>query len=265
MRWWRDHSKNTRREHELDCEIAFHLEELIEVHRAKGLEPEEAKRQAILEFGGHEQIKQRLRETHSCALFETLRFYLRTATRFIRRSPAFSILVILILGVGIGANSAVFSAMDAVIFEPLPYPHDSELLRLYQHDLSHHDANTFVAPVRLEDWNRMNSTFQNISGYYIDNMTETSSSLPERVAVAFVAPRFLSVMGVAPLIGRDFSQQETHYGGPTAVLISYRFWQSFYDGNPAAVSKKLHVGGFSFSIIGVMPKSFSFPASGVDL
>lgn len=265
MGWWGNLFRRMGQDRELEREIAFHIEELTQSHVAAGMPPEEARRQALLEFGGHEQVKQELREVYLWAPLEAMRFHLRAAMRFLRRSPSFSLIVIVILGIGIGANSAVFSAMDAVVLQPLPYPRSEELLMLHQHDRSHHDANTFVAPVRLEDWNRMSSTFQGISGYYMDDMSETTTPMPQRVEAAFVAPRFLPVMGVAPILGRNFTQREEHFGGPEAALISYRFWQTFYHGDPAAVGRKLHVGGFSFSIIGVMPESFVFPVSNVDL
>src|SRR5208337_5414689 len=127
------------------------------------------------------------------------------------------------------------------------------------------DANHFVAPVRLEDWNRMNSTFEAISGYYLDDLSETSGSLPERVTEALVAPRFLQVMEVSPALGREFTPLEEHWGGPDAVLISDGFWQRRFHGDPSALGKKLKVGTFSYSIVGIMPASFRFPNRDVDL
>ena len=171
----------------------------------------------------------------------------------------------LTLALGIGANSAVFSAIDAVVFRPLPYPESDQLLVLSQRDIQGRDANPFVAPVRLEDWNRMSSTFQAISGYYLDDLSETSGSLPEKVTEALVAPRFLQVMGVSPSLGREFTPQEEHWGGPDAVLISYGFWQRRFHGDPGAVGKSLHIGNYYLPIIGVMPASFQFPNREVDL
>ena len=253
------------RDQEFDREIAFHIDQLTQAGIAQGLSPDEARRRAILEFGGREQIKQQVREVHLSALRESVAFNLRAALRFLRRSPSFSAAVILVLALAIGANSAVFSAIDAVVLRPLPFPNGDRLVALYQHDVKNRDANTFVAPVRLEDWNRMNSTFTAISGYSMDDMSETSGSLPERVSVAFVAPRFLQVLEVTPVLGRDFTPQEEHFGGPNAVLISYAFWQRHFHGDPSAIGQKLHAGAFSFSIVGVMPRSFAFPDRDVAL
>ncbi len=238
----------------MEREIDFHIAELVQSYIALGLTPEEAQRRAIVEFGGREQVKQTIREAHVSALAESIAFNVRAAWRFLRKSPAFSIAIVGTLALAIGANSAVFSAIDAVVLRPLPYP-----------DAKGRDANHFVAPVRLEDWNRMNTSFQAISGYYLDDLSETSGALPERITEALVAPRFLQVMGVSPELGRPFSPAEEHWGGPDAVLISNRFWQRRFNGDPSALGQKLKVGTFSYSIVGIMPASFQFPNREVDL
>jgi predicted permease len=255
----------SRRNEEFDRELAFHIEALVRENIAKGMTPLEARRQAIIVFGGREQTNQAVRDVHSWRLLESVSFNLKAAFRFIRRAPSFSAAVILILAVGIGANSAVFSAIDAVVLRPLPFPHGDRLIAIYQHDSKDRDSNRFVAAVRLEDWNRVNSSFQAISGYYLDDLSETSGPLPEKVTEAMVAPRFLQVMGVAPLLGRDFAPDEERFGGPDAALISYALWQRRFHGDPAALNKKLRVGDFSYSIIGIMPASFRFPNADVDL
>jgi putative ABC transport system permease protein len=257
--------RKRRPESEYDREIAYHIDELTQAGIAEGLTRTEARRRALIEFGGREQVKQEIRETHTSAFAAGIAFNLRAAMRFLRRSPSFAAAVILTLGLGIGANSAVFSAIDAVILRPLPYPAGDQLVALWQQDTTHRNGNTFVAPTRLEDWNRMNSTFTAISGYYLDDLSETSGALPEKVTEALVAPRFLDVLQVSPMVGRNFVAQEEHFGGPDAVLISYRFWQRRFHGDPDAVGKKLHVGTFSYSIVGIMPQSFAFPSGDVDM
>ena len=249
----------------MDREIAFHIEELVRNYVDQGMPPEEARRRALIEFGGREQTKQQMREVHSTPFRESLVFNFKAALRFLRKAPSFSAAVILTLALGIGANSAVFSAIDAIVLRPLPYPRGDQLAALDQHNSKGRDANRFVAPVRLEDWNRMTSTFQAISGYYFDDLSETSGSLPERVTECLVAPRFLEVMGVSPSLGRDFASNEEHWGGPSAVLISYKYWQRRFHGDPSVLGQKVHVGGYSSSIIGVMPASFRFPNDDVDM
>ncbi len=256
---------SARRPQDFDREFAFHIDQLTQAGIAQGLSPEEARRRALVEFGGREQVRQQLREVHTSQFLETLRFNFRAAVRFLRHSPSFSLAVILTLALGIGANSAVFSAIDAVVLRPLPYPNGDQLVEINQHDTRNRDANRFVAPVRLEDWNRINSTFSAISGYYTDDLSEISGPLPEKLTMALVAPRFLDVLEVAPALGRNFNRDEFHFGGPHAVIISYQLWQRRFAGDPAILTKKLRFGEYSYSIIGVMPASFAFPNADIDL
>jgi putative ABC transport system permease protein len=262
---WKNLFRARRRDHDLDREIAFHIDELTQANITKGMPDEEARRQAMIAFGGREQTRQTTREVHSSPILEAVSFNLKAAVRFMRRAPSFSAVVILILAIGIGSNSAVFSAIDAVVLRPLPFPNGDQLVAIYQRDAKDRDANHFVAPVRLEDWNRMTSTFQAISGYYTDDLSETSGPLPEKVTEAMVAPRFLHVLGLSPILGRDFTPEEERFGGPDAVLISYEFWQRRFHGDPDALEKKLRVGTFSYSIVGIMPASFHYPDLGIDL
>ncbi len=265
MSWWKSLFRKDALDAQLDSELRFHIEKLTNDNIAAGMKPEEARRQAALEFGGREQIKEELRDVHRVSVIETMIANLKSAFRFIRKSPSFSLAVILTLALGIGANSAVFSAIDAILLRPLPFPNGDQLMRLGQYNPRAKSPQTFVAPVRLEDWNRMNAAFQRMSGYYRDDGSETSGVLPEKVAEAFVAPRFLQVLRVSPALGRDFSADEEHFGGPNAVLISDGFWRRRFHGDANAIGEKLRINGFSYSIVGIMPASFLFPDRDADL
>ena len=254
-----------KRDKALDREIWFHIAEQIEANLARGMSPDEARRQALVDFGGREQVKQSMREVHVAAWLEALKFNLRSAVRFMRRSPSFSLAVVLTLALGIGANSAVFSAIDAVVWRPLPFPGGDQLLKLSQHDSQNRDANPFVAPVRLEEWNRMASAFQGISGYYLDDLSELSGPLPEKVTEALVAPRFFEVLEVSPMLGRNFTSQEEHWGGPDAVILSHSYWQRKFQGDPAIVGRKVLIGKTYYPVVGVMPEWFQFPNRNVDI
>jgi putative ABC transport system permease protein len=125
-------------------------------------------------------------------------------------------------------------------------------------------SNPFVAPVRLQDWNRLNSTFQAITGYYTDDANETSGTIPEKETVAYVATRFLQVWGISPAIGRDFLPEEQKFGGPRAVLISEHFWRRHFGATPNMTGKVVHLGKVPHRVAGVMPASFLFPVRDVD-
>ncbi|HEY2822462.1 MAG TPA: ABC transporter permease [Candidatus Acidoferrum sp.] len=266
MSWWNFFlGKREQREPKLDSEILFHIDALTEENVAAGMNPAEARRQAQLEFGGREQIKEELRDVYRVRILDAAAINLKAAFRFLRKSPSFSIAVILTLALGIGANSAVFSAIDAILLKPLPFPEGDQLVKIGQTHRNTKTPQTFVAPVRLEDWNRMNTTFQAMTGYYTEQESETTGELPEKVTRALVAPRFLQVWGIEPALGRDFTSEEEHVGGPDVVIISDRYWRNRFAADPQILSRKVRMGTESDSIVGVMPASFHFPERDVDL
>lgn len=188
---------------------------------------------------------------------------LRYAVRAIVRTPVFSLTVVLTLALGIGANSAVFSAIDAILLRPLSFPDGHRLMRLAQRLETGSDVS--IAPPRLLDWDRLNSSFQAITGYYMEDVSETSGDLPEKVRRASVTPGFLEVWGINPALGRDFTPAEHNFGGPAAVLISDRYWQRRFAADPNVLQKSVRVGQLSFPVVGVMPASFRFSDRDVDL
>lgn len=265
MSWWNFWQSRRVAEAEFDTEIRFHLEKLIEEKVAAGMPVERARREALLEFGGREQVKEDLRDVQRLPVAESLIANFKSALRFIRKWPSFSGAVVLTLALGIGANTAVFSAINAVLLRPLPFPNADELMVLQQFERDSKVPGSFVAPTRLEDWNRLNTTFQAITGYYTEDASETSGALPEKVTEALVAPRFLQMWGVAPVLGRDFTTAEEHFGGPNAALISDRFWRGRFHADPNVVGKRLRLENWSYTIVGVMPASFLFPDHDVDV
>jgi putative ABC transport system permease protein len=278
MRFWR---RTTRKPAtaEFDRELQFHLDELIGDKIAQGMPPEQARREAILEFGGREQLKEELRDVHRLPVIDAVMTHLRSSFRTLRAKPAFAFTVIGTLALGIGANTAVFSAIDAVLLRPLPYPNSNRLVVLHELRPKQKDPETPVAPVRLEDWNRLNHTFQAISGYYTEDTTDVTGGfyteksadptghLPVKITRAFVAPRFLQVLGVAPILGHDFTRADEHFQGyaPQSVIISDQYWRQHFDANPRVIGKPLVPGKSSATIIGVMPRGFAFPSEDVQL
>ena len=259
MPLWKFPSRKRTFDPQYDSELRFHIDKITEENIAAGMTLEEARRRAVLEFGGAEQVKEELRDVQRIPILETTLKNFQWAFRFIRKSPSFSIVVILTLALGIGANSAVFSAIDTILLRPLPYPEGDRLMELQQMNQKVQKPQTRLAPPRLEDWNRLNSTFEAITGYYTEDDSETSGSLPEKIKVAYVAPRFFQVFGVAPALGSDFDSAEWHFGGPDAILISDRLWRRRFAADPNVLTKQLRFHDTSWSIVGVMPASFAFP------
>lgn len=189
----------------------------------------------------------------------------RYALRQLRKAPGFTAVAVATLALGIGANTAVFSAIDAILLKSLAFPHGDELMLVRQYTPKEQGSQPFVAPMRLEDWNRMSTTFQALTGYDKEDVSETSGELPEKMTRAGVAPRFLQVWGVAPMLGRDFAPEEEHSGGPAVVLISERLWRDHFRSDPNVIGKKLRFGNHSQTVVGVMPASFLFPEKDVDI
>jgi putative ABC transport system permease protein len=264
MTWWKSLSRKPD-DAQLDPELRFHIEGLVEEKIAAGLGPEQARRQALIEFGGKEQWKEELRDVHRVAVVESTVSNLKYAFRGMRKSPSFAGAIIVTLALGIGANSAIFSALDAILLRPLPFPDGDQLMSVIQYNPKAKNPETAIAPVRIEDWNRMNSTFQAITAYYTEDISESSGALPEKITRAWVAPRFFQVWGIAPALGREFLSEDFRFPGPVGIIISDRFWRRRFGADPSAIGKKVRIDSYSYSIVGIMPASFLFPQRDVDL
>ncbi|MPZ21293.1 MAG: FtsX-like permease family protein [Luteitalea sp.] len=220
-------------------------------------------RRARRQFGNPTVQAERTRDVDVAGWVDGLRRNGRDAVRALARTPGFTATVVLTLALGIGANSAVFSALDAVLLRPLPFPDGDRLVQLRQ--TQGRTSVTNIAPVRLKEWNQLNSTFEAITGYYMEDVSETSGDLPESVRRAWVTPRFLEVWGVAPARGRGVIAAEHTEGGPRAVLIRDRYWRVRLGADPHVLDKTVRIGSDVFPIVGVMPASVLFPDRDVDL
>src|ERR1700691_2126844 len=156
----------------------------------------------------------------------------RIALRSLVRRPGFSMTAVLMLVLGIGTTTALFSLVDTILLKPLPYPHPARLVTLMEASPSKNKSASLIAPGRLEDWNRMNQTFEFVTGSYNENVTDTSGAEPERLGARPVAPRFFETFGAAPRSGRAFTRDEEAYGGPQAAVISYGLWTRRYGQDP---------------------------------
>jgi putative ABC transport system permease protein len=250
-----------RHDRDVEREIAFHLDERADELRAQGMADSEARRHARLRFGNPVVQRERTRDVDIALGIDALLRHLRYAVRALLRAPGFTLTVVVTLALGIGANSAVFSAMDAVLLRPLPFPDSDQLMRLRQAQ----ENESSIAPPRLEDWNRLSAAFEVISGYYVEEVSDTTGDLPQRLRRAVVAPRFLEVLGVKPALGRSFNAEEYRFGGPASVLISDRYWKTRLVSSPRAIGTVIHIEGRSYPIVGVLPADFTFPDREVDL
>jgi predicted permease len=178
------------------------------------------------------------------------------AARSLARRPGFALAAIFILAAGIAATTSVFSVVDATVLEPLAYPQPDRLVSVLEANSAKSEAAGLIAPERLEDWNRLNRTFTSLSGWYSENVTETSGDAPERLAGLRVTPRFFTVYGVPAVVGRTFTSDEEASGGPAAVVISDRLWTRRFHRRADITNQHLELKQQSYAIVGVMPPSF---------
>ncbi len=166
---------------------------------------------------------------------ETLLSNVRYAVRVLARTPGFTLVVVLTLALGIGANSVVFSAMDAILWQPLGFPDADRLVVVNQSIPNAPVSNT--APVRIEEWNEQSTTFAAITGYYRQDVSETSGDLPEKYRLANVAPRFLDVWRTEPLIGRVFTPADSQPGAAPVVVVTHRYWTTKLESDPNVLER----------------------------
>jgi predicted permease len=251
-----------RIQQDIDRELAFHIAERVDELRAQGMSESDATRRARIQFGNPLVQRERTHDVDVADGLDTLLRNVRYAVRALLRAPGFTITAVLTLALGIGANSAVFSAMDTVLLQPLPFSHADRLMYLTQ--TSDSGGDRAIAGVRIDDWNRDNSTFDVITGYEMEDVSDTTGDQPERVQRATVLPRFLDVWGIEPVIGRGFTAAEHRMGGPQAILISERYWRRRFGADAAVLNKSVRITGRSYPIVGVLPASFMFPERDAD-
>jgi putative ABC transport system permease protein len=250
-----------RVERDIARELSFHVAEREDQLRTEGVPAEEASRRARMQLGHVLVQAERTRDADVAAWMDALVRHLRLAVRALIRTPGFSATVVLLLALGIGANSAVFSVIDAVLLRPLPFPDGDRLVEVSQRRKASSD--TKIAPVRLEEWNRLNTTFDGIAGYTTGDVVDTTTDLPERVRQAIVTPRFFDVLGIAPERGRGFTATEHRFGTPVVILISDRIWRQ-RGADPSALGQTIRSPIGNATIVGII-RPFVFPDRDVDV
>ena len=268
MSWWKSIFKKSAPDAQLDSELRFHIDELTDENIAAGMPPEEARRHATLEFGGREQVKEELRDVYRIQLLDSLRTNLRDSLRLLRKSPTFSLTVILTLALGIGANTAIFSVVYVALLRPLPYREPSQLMRLgqtrRQNDIDVSRAQASNPDV--QDWKARAHSFQSIAAFSGDTFTLSAGGEPQNIFAAQVTPNFFATLGVTPSLGRDFVDGEDVGDGPHVAILSYEFWRSNFGGDANIIGRTVRLDGNTVNIIGVLPRDFEFaPANSTPL
>ncbi len=253
-----------RLERELDEEVRFHLEMQIEDNLKAGMNPAEARYAALRSFGGIEPMKERYRERRAFRLVETTARDIRYAVRTLRKCPGFTITSVAILALAIGANTAIFSVLNAVLLRPLPYRSPQQLAMLWTSRPSQSVREGRSAYWNVEMWRRESKSFADMAVLDGVSVTLTGTGEAEQIGVARVSSNFFPLLGVEPLRGRTFSAGEAGERQRLA-LISYRFWQTRFGGAPDAIGASIELDGRPSRIIGILPAGFQFARLDADV
>ncbi len=249
---------------DLEAEMASHLELAIEENRRNGMAPAEARRHALIHFGGTQQAKENHRDSRGVPVHEVLFQDLRYTFRTLRKDRAFTSIAILILALGIGANIAVFSVVNTLLLRPLPFPHSEQLVWLAGNNGQGGLSDVTYLIDAFQEFQHSNRSFQQVTAfvpYYSVSETKLmTSGEPRPVSFVWVDGTFFQTLGIQPALGRLFTHEECVKGGKPAVLLSYFFWQRQFAGNPAIVGQAIQLDKVSATVVGVLPASFDFGA-----
>jgi hypothetical protein len=237
-------------------EVTHHLEEAAAAFVAKGLSPDEALRAARMELGCPTALREQMRAYGWENRIDSLVSDLRYAGRGLAADRGFTTVAILTLGLGIGASTAIFSLVDAVLLRALPYPDPQEIVRVWEQAPNGHRMN--LADPNFDDFRTQNDTFRTLA-IYSDGLTSVSGgSEPVRVHWAEVSSGFFKALGISPFRGRAFGAAEQSLHGAPAVIVSYGYWRNYLGGADLS-GLHLTTGDAVYSIVGVMPEGFDFP------
>jgi putative ABC transport system permease protein len=246
-----------RQERDLDfeAELRSHFEMLMEENRARGMSDAEARRAARIRLGGAEKIQEAHREQRGLPFLETLWQDIRYGARQLRRSPGFTAVAVITLGLGIGADAGIFSVVNGVLLKALPYSQPEQLFVL----------KSYESLPDLEDLQRQTHSFAAIGGVNYQALDYTGGAEPVQIEAALCNREAFEVFGARPLIGRLLSAEEDRYGGARAVILSYAFWQAQFGGDREILGKSIPLSGNSYTVIGVLPADFWVPGLAHDV
>jgi len=250
--WTRSTVRPTRMERDMDEEMRFHIEAHASELMKRGITREKALRQARMEFGGVETTKAECRDAVGVSFLETLLQDVRHSVRAMLRTPVFTLTAIIVLALGIGATTAIFSVVDAVLLRPLAYRDSGRLVTILMYGDGPVSAGNYI------DWRDQSRSFTTMSAaeYWSPNLTGIDS--PEHIPGLKVTQDLFPMLGIKPLLGRLFLEGEDKKGADREVILSHRLWQRRFSSEPSVLGKPIALDGDAYVIVGVMPQGFQF-------
>lgn len=264
-RWLRSFGRTRAIKQEIDEELRFHLEMRTAENVAGGMPAEQAARGARRRFGNLQTIREECREARGVTLGETTLRDIRFGLRMLRKNPGFSVVAVLTLALGIGANTAIFSFVNAILLRPLPFKEPHALVRVYENHVENGWMKNSVGAPVLGEWRRQSTVFEGLAGRGSGSLILTSKGQPERLSGSRVSANTFALLGVAPILGRDFLPEEETHGKHQVALLSYELWQRRFGADTNVIGQTITLNSEPWLVIGVMPPRTAFPKHDTEL
>jgi putative ABC transport system permease protein len=247
---------------DLDDELRFHIEARFDEYVAAGMTPEQARAEAMRRFGDLERVRQSCehidhlteQERRRADMRDILKQDLRYAVRGLRRNPGFSLVAVLTLALGIGANTAIFSVVNGVLLRPLPYPESQRLVRLFAAFRARGEERFALSEPEFLDYKALTHVFENAAAYGSAGLTLTGVGDPERLRGIRATRDLLPTLGISPARGRNFDENEGREGTAPVVIVTHELWQNRFGGDPGLLERSLMLNGVSHRVIGILPE-----------
>jgi predicted permease len=244
---------------EFTSELETHLDMLTDENIRRGMPPEDAGRAARIKLGGVTQLKETNRELHSLPVIETFLQDARYAFRMLRKNPGFTAVAVLTLALGIGANTAIFSVVYAVLLKPLPYANPNQLVSAFQANTQEGVPEDGTSYPNFQEWRAQNHVFSDLSTINFHQLTLTGRGEPSVVNTSVVTPEHFALLDVKPLQGRIFFPEDGKQGAPPVVIVSENLWRGTLGADPKIVGSSITLDKRPFTVVGIMPAAFRSP------
>ncbi|HEX8764384.1 MAG TPA: ABC transporter permease, partial [Candidatus Acidoferrum sp.] len=241
----------------MDDELRDHLERATEQYVAKGMARGEAQRRARLDLGGIEQAKEQCRDTRRVSRIQDLIQDLHFGLRILGKNPGFTSIAVLTLALAIGANTAIFSAVYAVLIKPLPFKNADRLVFILKKNAPRGWSRNPISPAEILAWRNQTEAFEDFAAYTESSCVLTGAGEAEEDPCETITSNLFPLLGVAPYRGRSFTSEEDKAGVPRAVILSYGLWQRRFDGDENVIGRSITLNGVSHTVVGVMPANLS--------
>src|SRR4051812_3931904 len=247
-----------RQERELDAELRYHVDMLVEQNLRQGMAPDAARREALRVFGPVAGVKDDVRDKWLSRFVEVAAQDVRYGIRSLRRNPGFALVVIITMALGIGANTAIFSVVNGVLLRPLPYKDGDKLVVLHQGQGDPVANDTGFSPKEMDDY-RQAQSLSGVVEFHQMFFNLLGRTEPERLSTGVVSANYFDVLGVRPLQGRTFVEADDAPGAPAVLVLSHAYWQRSFGGDPSVVGKVFRMNDKPHTVIGVMPPVPQYP------